>query len=500
MSHRKALAALALVVFGFACTADDPLTAPAHSGDHQVSEIHSTTPAPLYLAASDATQARPDHYIVKLKDELVTKDSLHVATAGILASTQAESQKIWSTFRGFYARIPSDEVERLLQHRLVEYIEEDQTVPEEHFPSGLFGSGTQTSAPWHLDRIDQDSYPLDGNYSYDSSGDGVRIYVIDSGVRATHNDFGGRASNKYQANSNWDPPYTDCFGHGTAVASAAAGTTWGAAKDATIIGVRVNDCIGDAYTSDIIDGMEWVANNRVRPAVANISYNSDSRAVEDAAEDLIDEGVIVVTPAGNDNEPACDASRMHSVTSVIVVGAMNKGTDSRAYFSNYGSCVDLYAPGRSMTLAGIDNDSNTRSRSGTSYAAPLAAGAAAMYLEHYPNDSPDRVHEVLRLGATYANSSASPFLYVKQPRIKRVYWSGPTTVSSTEECTWRANVVGGRGPFTYVWSGVLSGSGNEITGQVASTGILTLKVSGPRGQSASYQEWVRVGSPANCPD
>ena len=182
MSHRNALAALALAVLGFACTGDDPLTAPARTGDHQASGIQSeTTLAPLYLAASDVVQTRPDHYIVKLKDELVPKDSAYFATAGILASTQAESQKIWPTFRGFYARIPSDEVDRLRQHRLVEYIEEDQTVLEDYVPSGLFDSGTQTSAPWHLDRIDQDSYPLDGNYTYDSSGDGVRIYVIDSG-------------------------------------------------------------------------------------------------------------------------------------------------------------------------------------------------------------------------------------------------------------------------------------------------------------------------------
>ena len=123
-----------------------------------------------------------------------------------------------------------------------------------------------------------------------------------------------------------------------------------------------------------------------------------------------------------------------------------------------------------------------------------------MYLELYPNDSPGQVHEILRQGATYANSNASPFLYVKQPRIKRVYWDGPTSVGATEKCTWRARVVGGRGPFTYRWSGLLNGSRAEIQGQVASTGLLTLEVSGVHGQSAGYQDWVHVGTPANCPD
>ena len=148
-------------------------------------------------------------------------------------------------------------------------------------------------------------------------------------MRATHDEFGGRASNDYQADPDWYPAYTDCLGHGTGVASAAAGRTWGAAKDATIIDVRIDDCVRDAWASDVIDGMEWVANNRVLPAVANLSYSADSRAAADAAEDLMDAGVILAKAAGNDGEPACDAAEMHSVTSVIVVGAVQKGVHTQ---------------------------------------------------------------------------------------------------------------------------------------------------------------------------
>ena len=383
------LSTVLLAALGLSCTADVPSTVleprsdPATTGGQPRS-----TPAPLYAAASVDERGRPDHYIVKLTDEFVAKDDTYDVAAQIIGVAQAEGRKTWPTFRGFYARIPKDMVDKVRQHPLVAYVEEDRRIEEAsaHTKASRLGMDTGVAAPpWYLDRIDEDAYPLDFSYNYDYSGDGVRIYVIDSGIRDTHEDFGSRATTSFQADLDWDPPFGDCRGHGTQVASAAAGTDYGVAKNATVIGVRIKGCSSWYYLGDLVDGMEWVASNRILPAVANISLPGVDlpflESPSDAAADLIDAGVVVVKSAGNDNQAACGAAQMHSVTSVLVVGALAVGTtDSKASFSNYGSCVDLYAPGDAMTLADKDSDSDSAFVSGTSFAAPLVAGAAAMYL------------------------------------------------------------------------------------------------------------------------
>lgn len=513
MSRRRILAALALAVPVFACTADGPVTAPARTGAHQDTGIKPrSTPAPLYSAPSEAEKGRPDHYIVKLKDALVPAHGIHRVTERVLALTTAGARKTWPTFRGFYARIPSAEVDAIRQHPLVEYVEEDRAFAATSMETTDTDVGsiampprTQAPAPWHLDRIDQDHYPLNNTFSTDYSGDGVTIYVIDTGIRASHDQFGGRAVTKYQAEESWEPPFGDCGGHGTQVASAAAGSTVGVAKDASVVGVRVAGCGPLIWLGDILDGMEWVANNHAGPAVATISVwahdLNPSRSARDAAEDLIDAGVVLVRAAGNDNENACNGDEMRSVRSVLVAGALAPWSDSRADFSNYGPCVDLYAPGDGLWLASKGGDSDSANVSGTSFAAPLLAGAAAMYLEQYPNDPPSVVHGVMKGGATpnkVPGSGVDRILYVNQPRITLVSWEGPTEVGVGEQCTWEAAVDGGRPPFTYTWSGILGGATRSISGSIAEGGELTLRVADSSGLSDAYTAFVSVGNSANC--
>lgn len=463
--------------------------------------------APLYSAQEGRGQ---DRYIVKLNDAEVPKDLTATVAADILGIAVAEDRRIWPEFRGFYARIPKDNVAKVRRHPLVSYVEADGQMYPDRAPV-LLGpvprSGVQSSPPWHLDRIDESGYPLDRRYAYNRTGRGVRIYVIDSGIRSSHTDFGRRASTAYQAELRWTPRYTDCNGHGTQVASAAAGNHWGVAKEAIVIGVRVYGCRSrPVWKSNVIDGMEWVTTNRILPAVVVMSLKSTDNlihSISDAAEDLIQAGVVVVKSAGNDSRSAC-TTRMHRVSSVIVVGALELGADRRFYQSNFGSCVDLYAPGTSMWTAGITSDTDSAAFGGTSGAAPQAAGAAAMYLERYPNDSPIMVHEVIKWGATPTNvvgeASADRVLYINQPAMHGVSVAGPSRVGASETCIWKADAVGGRQPFTFRWSGVLSGTGATVAGRVRSSGHLTVRVVDSTGQARTHRKWVTVGSPAGCPN
>ena len=513
-SQRTTLFTILACAMSFGC-GDDHLASPAPTdGAAQSTVALASTQAPLHKALGE--EGLPNHYIVKLRDDLVPRSETQARVEDLLmAIPGSDARDVWPTFRGFYGEIPAVHLETLLRNPLVEYVEEDEIIYEDEgtvldpASSFAFPSGTQSSPWWHLDRIDEDSYPLDGSYAYDNSGDGVRIYVIDTGIRQTHNEFGSRADILYEADT-WSPSDTDCHGHGTRIASAAAGATYGVAKDATLIGVRVNDCSLGANKGHIISGIEWVANNHVKPAVANLSYkgaNNLVQSVSDAVEDLVDAGVMLTKSAGNDDKEACGESEMHDDPGVFVVGAMELNTsDVKWSDSNWGSCLDVYAPGASMRLAGIGSDSDTDDVAGTSYAAPLAAGVAAAYLEDYPNDSPATVHAALRGGSTQTSvsgdASVGRVLYANVPRMHPVSWSGPSTVKPSDVCVWEAETLGGRQPYSYSWSGVLTGSGRTISGSISSSGWLYLDVDDSAGETKSYQAFVTVdsGAPSGCPE
>lgn len=261
-------------------------------------------------------------------------------------------------------------------------------------------SGTQPSPPsWGLDRIDQSALPLNSSYTYpDTAGAGVTAYIIDTGVRISHSDFGGRASNGYDAIDD-DNVAQDGNGHGTHVAGTVAGTSYGVAKKAKIVGVRVLDNSGSGTTEQVVAGIDWVTANAVKPAVANMSLGGGADSVLDAAvQSAIDSGITFAVAAGNESTNASTKSPAR-VADAITVGSTTSA-DARSSFSNYGSVVDIFAPGSSITSSWNTGDSATNTISGTSMASPHVAGAAALYLADHPGQTPAQVSAGLVAAAT----------------------------------------------------------------------------------------------------
>ncbi|MEV7280623.1 S8 family serine peptidase [Streptomyces sp. NPDC093111] len=260
--------------------------------------------------------------------------------------------------------------------------------------------GTQPSPPsWGLDRIDQKALPLNQSYTYpDSAGQGVTAYIIDTGVRITHGDFGGRASYGYDAIDN-DNTAQDGHGHGTHVAGTVAGSSYGVAKKAKIVGVRVLDNSGSGTTEQVVAGIDWVTQNAVKPAVANMSLGGGVDTVlDDAVRRSIASGVTYGVAAGNETDNAANHSPAR-VAEAITVGATTS-TDAKASYSNYGAGLDLFAPGSSITSSWNTGDSATNTISGTSMATPHVVGAAALYLAANPTATPAQVSAALVAAAT----------------------------------------------------------------------------------------------------
>jgi subtilisin family serine protease len=369
---KRTLTPLALGALAFAAACSDagqaPLATPAGR----------TAP----LLAAQAGRGVEGQYIVVL-GEGANPHSV-AAIAGVTP------QYVYTAaLNGFAATLNQGQLNALQHNGAVAYIQQNQQVQ---------ATTTQTGATWGLDRIDQRDLPLNSTYNYTPTGSGVRAYIIDTGILTTHSQFGGRASAGYSAISDGRGS-TDCNGHGTHVSGTVGGSTYGVAKSVSLIAVRVLDCAGSGTDAGVVAGMDWVANNRVLPAVANMSLGGGaSTTIDNAIANMVNRGVTVVVAAGNENQNACNVSPARAA-SAITVGATTS-TDARASYSNYGSCVDVFAPGSSITSSWYTSTTATNTISGTSMASPHVAGIAALYLQGNPSALPSAVASAITSTAT----------------------------------------------------------------------------------------------------
>jgi aqualysin 1 len=290
---------------------------------------------------------------------------------------------------GFAASLPEPALKGLVHNPNVDYIEADQVVSLD---------GTQSPATWGIDRIDQRALPLSNSYTYDFTGAGVTAYIIDTGIRVSHDEFGGRAVSGWDFVNN-DSEASDCNGHGTHVAGTVGGATYGVAKGVSLVAVRVLNCSGSGTTSGVIAGINWVTSQHTTgKAVANMSLSgSVSTSLDTAVKNSVADGVVYAVAAANNNRDACKFSPAR-VPEAITVGATTS-SDARASYSNYGSCLDLFAPGSSITSAWYTSNTATNTISGTSMAAPHVAGVAALYLEGHSGTA-QQVRDAIVAAAT----------------------------------------------------------------------------------------------------
>lgn len=297
-------------------------------------------------------------------------------------------------FTGFAAKMSRAEALELAQDPNVAFVERDVV-----YSVASTTTTTQTYATWGLDRIDQRDQNRNGLYKYTYTGAGVRVYVLDSGVRASHTELSGRVLPGYNTTSSNTTDTNDCHGHGTHVSATIAGATYGVAKQASIVPVRVLNCLGSGSTSSILAGLEWVSTQTHRPAVVNMSLGgSASFSIDSAIQNLHDSGVAVVVAAGNASIDACTVSPARAAKAITVGSSV--WNDTMSSFSNFGSCVDIFAPGSSVTSAGIASDTEVVTQSGTSMASPHVAGVVATYLQKEPTASAAQVEAFIKARAT----------------------------------------------------------------------------------------------------
>ena len=374
--HRFSLLALAAIALA-ACqdaVAPTPTTVPD---------------APNLSVASGGAEAEaiPGQYIVvfnsSARDVPGLARGLTAAHGGTLRFTYERA------LRGFAASLNARAAEALTHNPNVAFVEQDQV---------MRASTTETGATWGIDRIDQRDRTLSGTYTYANTGAGVTAYIIDTGILTSHTEFGGRATKGFDAVTSGGTAI-DCNGHGTHVSGTVGGARYGVAKGVNLVAVRVLNCSGSGTTSGVIAGIDWVTKNHATPAVANMSLGGGaSTALDNAVKSSIASGVAYAIAAGNGNfigiaQDACKYSPAR-VAEAMTIGATDSG-DRKASWSNYGNCVDWFAPGVSITSAWYSSNTATNTISGTSMAKPHTTGVAALYLQSNPSAKPQAVRDAL---------------------------------------------------------------------------------------------------------
>jgi subtilisin family serine protease len=390
---KRFAALVVLPVLAVACA--DPVAPDASSGrpapeaPQLALDLPPTVPqfAPRYIA---------DEYIVVLNDDVLDVPGLARRLAALGgASPRATYDR---ALKGFAVHMSAAAAAALARDPAVAYVEQDQVITAD---------ATQSPAPsWGLDRIDQRNLPLSSSYTYNTTASNVYAYIIDTGIQTSHPDFGGRAAVVYDALGGNGQ---DCNGHGTHVAGTVGGNTFGVAKGVRLRAVRVLNCSGSGSTSGIISALNWLAANHSSPAVANMSLGgSFSSSLNTASTNLVNSGVYLAVAAGNSNANACFFSPA-SASGVLTVAA-STSTDAKASYSNYGSCVEIYAPGSGITSDWMNSGTNTIS--GTSMATPHATGVAALYKAGNPGASASTVTSWIvnnaTTGVVTGNRSGTP--------------------------------------------------------------------------------------------
>ncbi|MEV6242840.1 S8 family peptidase [Lentzea sp. NPDC051838] len=387
---RLSVVALALVAMATPAVAEEPVGA--------------------VLRAGGAT-AIADSYIVVFKDSAVGRAGVGSSATRLSGRHGGTVARTFSAaLRGAEIRMNAKAAARTAADPAVAFVEQNHVVS---------GYDTQAFPPsYGLDRIDQRNLPRDSSYTYPNAAGNVTAYVIDSGIRTTHADFRGRAS--FGVNTTGDGINSDCNGHGTHVAGTVGGFEFGVAKAVRLVAVKVLGCGNTGSVAGIIDGVNWVTSNAVRPAVANMSLGvlGGSSALDTAVTNSINSGITIAVAAGNENSDACRPSPARNPLA-ITVGAVDSG-DARASFSNIGMCVDIFAPGSNIPSLANSDDTSSTIMSGTSMSSPHAAGAAALVLGANPSFTPQQVRDTLVNSATnnvitnVGNASPNKLLYVRE--------------------------------------------------------------------------------------
>ena len=471
--------------------------------------------AATVIASAAAAAPIPNQYIVTLKKPLdgSTLAKFPVAQQAESLLSLVGGGQVLNTYeyalRGFAVKLSPVQAQLLSLNPLVAAIEQDQT---------MSAVATQSGATWGLDRVDQRNRPMDGKYIYpDSAGQGVHVYVIDTGLNPNHSEFTGRVGTSrnfvgttslFSATAPDPANWADCNGHGTHVSGTTSGTIYGVAKKSTIHAIRVLDCQGSGSNSGVIAGVDWVTQNAQRPAVANMSLGGgDSAALDTAVKNSIASGIAYAVAAGNDSANACTGSP-NKLPEAITVGA-TENTDAMASYSNFGTCLDIFAPGSSITSANYNNNTGTSVLSGTSMASPHVAGAAALVLARNTSATPQQIRDTLLAEATtdvltgIKAGSPNKLLYVTDtgggPTV-----DNPPVAAFTVSCTNLACTFNGsgstddKGIASYAWTfgDSTGGSGATVSKTYSAAGTYTvaLTVTDTTSQTNATSQSVTVSA------